>query len=199
MIIPPWVAITGIGCGNGITRSSIRVFKYALQINAPAEYAMKALMLLMLCLISSAAMALDTGERLEPWTLLDQFEQPYSLDNQLQVLLVARDMDGSNMIKAALQDKPKGYLEQRHAVFLADISKMPSLIAKMFAVPAMRDYSYRIMLDRDARIVPRYEVAESSVLWLQLDAGKLVKRQSFTDADALRAALEAARINRRDR
>ncbi|MEH6367246.1 MULTISPECIES: FAD/FMN-containing dehydrogenase [Pseudomonas] len=153
---------------------------------------MKALMLLMLCLLSSAVLALEKGERLESWTLLDQFEQPYTLDNQLQVLLVARDMEGAEMLEAALQGQPKGYLQQRHAVFLADISKMPSLIAKMFAVPAMRDYNYRVLLDRESRVVPRYDVAESTVLWLQLKDGKLQELHNFTDAAALRGALEAA-------
>jgi hypothetical protein len=37
-----------------------------------------------------------------------------------------------------LQGQPKGYLEARHGVFVADIQRMPRLIAKMFAVPAMR-------------------------------------------------------------
>jgi hypothetical protein len=55
----------------------------------------------------------------------------------------------------ALQGQPKGYLEARHAVFVADIQRMPRLIAKMFAVPAMRDYSYRVMLDREGRVAPR--------------------------------------------
>ena len=37
---------------------------------------MKAVTLLWLCLLSTAALALEPGERLAPWTLLDQFDAP---------------------------------------------------------------------------------------------------------------------------
>jgi len=153
---------------------------------------MKAACLLLLCLISASAMALETGERLAPWTLLDQHDQAYTLDNQLQVLLVAQSMDAAKLVDAALQDKPKGYLEQRHAVFLADVSRMPKVIATLFALPKMRDYTYRILLDRDARITPRYPVDPASVLWLGLRDGKLQGQRNFTDARVLAQALEAA-------
>ncbi|OEC37022.1 FAD/FMN-containing dehydrogenase [Pseudomonas sp. 21C1] len=146
---------------------------------------------LLLCLLASSALALEPGERLAPWTLLDQYDQPYTLDNQLQVLLVARDMDGAKLLDAALQGKPKGYLEQRQAIFLADISRMPSLIGKLFALPKMRDYNYRVLLDRDARIAPRYAAGEGEVVWLQLKDGRLEQKRVFTEAGDLARALEA--------
>lgn len=152
---------------------------------------MKTTTLVLLCLISASAMALETGERLAPWTLLDQHDQAYTLDDQLQVLLVARSMDAAKLVDTALQDKPKGYLEQRNTVFLADISRMPKVIGSLFAIPKMRDYNYRILLDRDARIVPRYPVDNTSVLWLDLRQGQLQGQRSFTDAHELAKALEA--------
>lgn len=152
---------------------------------------MKAAIALLLCLFSATSMALETGDRLAPWTLLDQHDQAYTLDDQLQVLLVARSMDAAKLVDAALQDKPKGYLEQRHTVFLADISRMPTVIASLFALPKMRDYNYRILLDRDARIAPRYPADTASVLWLDLRQGQLQGQRSFTDATELAKALEA--------
>ena len=151
---------------------------------------MKAAALLLLCLLSTAALALETGERLAPWTLLDQHDAPYTLNDQARVLLVARDMDGAKLVNAALEGQPKGYLEQRQAVFLADISRMPGVIASLFALPKMRDYSYRILLDRDARIAPRYPAGAGEVLWLQLDGLQIVAQQVFSRADDLRQALE---------
>ena len=40
---------------------------------------MKAAALLLLCLLSTAALALESGERLAPWTLLDQHDVPSTL------------------------------------------------------------------------------------------------------------------------
>ncbi|MGP6461609.1 FAD/FMN-containing dehydrogenase [Pseudomonas parakoreensis] len=154
---------------------------------------MKFRWLLVLAVIPLWAQALEIGERLAPWTLLDQYDQPFTLDNRTTTLLVARDMDGAKLIKQALKDQPKGYLEARHAVFVADIQRMPALIAKMFAVPAMRDYSYRVMLDREGRVASRYPGAEGSVLWLQLKDGRLLEQHEYTDATQLREALEKAR------
>ena len=152
---------------------------------------MKFLAVLLLVLSAACAQAVEVGERLAPWTLLDQFDQPYSLNDELQVLLVARSMAGAKLLAAALDQQPKGYLESRKVVFLADISRMPSVIATAFAVPAMCDYNYRVMLDRDARIAPRYPVENDAVLWLQLQQGRVQAQQTFTQASALRDALEA--------
>lgn len=151
---------------------------------------MKRWILLCLVLLAAAVQAVENGERLVPWTLNDQFDRSYTLDEQLRVLLVARSMAGSKLLGAALEGRPQGYLEARHALFVADISRMPSLVGKLFAIPKMRDYSYRVLLDREAQVVPQYAAPEDGVLWLQLDNGVLRGRKVFTDAAALRAALE---------
>jgi hypothetical protein len=150
----------------------------------------KCFVVLFLSLLPLWAQAIEVGERVAPWTLLDQFDQAYTLDDQAQILLVARSMDAAKLVDAALQGQPKGYLDARHAVFVADIQRMPRLIAKLFAVPAMQAYNYRVMLDRDARIAPRYPGAVDKVLWLQLDNGKLVAQHEYSSAAELRQALE---------
>ncbi|SFA69029.1 FAD/FMN-containing dehydrogenase [Azotobacter beijerinckii] len=148
---------------------------------------------IVLCLASFWAQALEVGERLAPWTLLDQHEQAYSLNEETRILLVARSMDGARLVEAALKARPQGYLEARQAVFVADISRMPSLIARLFAVPAMRDYPYRVLLDRDARVAARYPGDPAKVLWLDLAQGRLRAQREFGDAGALSAALEQVR------
>ena len=152
---------------------------------------MKAACVLLLGLLPFMANAAEVGDTLKPFTLNDQHDQAFSLDAGTRVLLAAGDMDGAKLVKAAVAEQPKGYLEARHAVFVADIQRMPALISKLFAVPAMRDYNYRVVLDRDGQVVPQYAVGEAQVQVLQLDNGKLVSKQTFTDADALRKALDA--------
>ncbi|MNE82635.1 hypothetical protein D3C80_1793730 [compost metagenome] len=101
-------------------------------------------------------------------------------------------MDGAKLVKAALGEQPRGYLEARDAVFVADIQRMPALISKLFAIPAMRDYNYRVLLDREGRVASRYSGQDGQVQWLQLREGVLVGQHSFADAAALKAALENA-------
>ncbi len=153
---------------------------------------MKYAIALLCSLLPLLANALEPGDKLAPFTLLDQYDQAYSLDAGTQILLVARDMDGAKMVKAALAEQPKGYLEARHAVFVADIQRMPAIISKLFAIPAMRAYNYRVLLDREGRVASRYSGQDGQVQWLQLREGVLVGQHSFADAAALKAALENA-------
>jgi len=95
-------------------------------------------------------------------------------------------------VKAALAEQPKGYLEARHAVFVADIQRMPAIISQLFAIPAMRAYNYRVLLDREGRVASRYSGQDGLVQWLQLEQGVLVGQRAFTDAAALKSALEKA-------
>ena len=76
---------------------------------------MKFFPVVILSLMPLWAQALEVGEKLAPWTLLDQFDQSYSLNDQTRTLLVARTMDGAKLVKAVLLDQPKGYLEDQTA------------------------------------------------------------------------------------
>ena len=153
---------------------------------------MKIVLALLLSAATLLAQAANVGDTLTPWTLNDQFDQPYTLNQNTRILLVARDMKAAQMVKAAIEDQPKGYLEARHAVFLADVHGMPSLIAKLFAIPSMKGYKYRVVLDRDGKIADQYPGDKKQILMLQLDNGKLVSQQAFTTATALREALDNA-------
>lgn len=143
---------------------------------------------MLLMVLASVALAQESPAI--GWTLLDQFDKPYTATADLKVLLVAHDMAGSKLVKAALADRPAGYLESRGAVFVADISRMPAPISKLFAVPAMRDYSYRVLLDREPRVANRFPAKADTVTWLQLEQGAVVATQQFESAEALRQAME---------
>lgn len=151
---------------------------------------MKRCTFLLLSLLSCTAGAAEAP--IAPWTLLDQFDKAYTLDDQARVLLVARSMSTAKLVNAALENRPAGYLEARHTVYVADIEKMPA-IAKAFAVPAMRSANYRILLDQTGRVAPRYDGDRETVQWLELKDGQVVKQQKFSDAQQLSAALEGLR------
>ncbi|MBF7730259.1 FAD/FMN-containing dehydrogenase [Pseudomonas sp. N040] len=127
-----------------------------------------------------------------PWTLLDQFDQAYTLNDELHILLVARSMDGAKILKQALEGKTKGYLEARNAIFVADVSQMPGLIATLFAIPAMQDYTYRVLLDRQPRVVTRYPGASDTVLWVDLQDGLVKAQREYSDPIELEKALQQA-------
>ena len=130
----------------------------------------------------------DPNQLAVKWTLLDQNDKAYTLNDSAQVLLIARSMSAAKLVDAAMEGQPEGYLEARHIVYLADIERMPSLI-KMVAVPAMRSAKYRIMLDREGRVAPSYGGDRDTVQWLALNNGAVVSEQRFADADKLKQAI----------
>lgn len=153
---------------------------------------MKLWPIVLLCLLPFAAQAIEIGDPVASWSLNDQFDEPYAMDgHKTQTILVASSMSAGKIMEKALQDKPRGFLEARHTVFIANIKPMPAYVTKFFAVPKMRrTYSYRVALDREAEIAPGYGGDPGSVQWLQLKDGKLLERREFNGPDALREALE---------
>ncbi|WP_458129887.1 hypothetical protein [Pseudomonas sp. Z2-11] len=130
----------------------------------------------------------DSNQPVVKWTLLDQNDKAYTLNDSAQVLLIARSMSAAELLDAAMEGQPEGYLEARHIVYVADIEKMPSLI-KIVAVPAMRSAKYRIMLDQDGRVASRYGGDRDTVQWLALNNGAVVSEQRFADAEKLKQAI----------
>ncbi len=151
---------------------------------------MKSTLMMLLGCLAFAAQAVEVGERLDTWTLSDQFDQPFELDDDVKIILVASSTGAARLVDAAIKEKPKGYLEARQAVYIADITHMPRMVANRVLVPSMRDANYRILLDREGQVASRYDASRSEVLWLTLEDGTLRERQEFSSADRLKDALE---------
>jgi len=92
---------------------------------------------------------LAVGDRVEAFTLEDQHGVEHTLDATIELILFSRDMDGGDLVKQALAEAPADLLSSRHALYVADIRGMPKLVAKLFALPAMRKRPYPLLLDRD--------------------------------------------------
>ena len=150
----------------------------------------KQIVTLCLAMLAGLAQADEVSSPVVRWTLLDQFDQAYTLNDSLAVLLVARSMEGAQILHDAIKAKPEGYLEARDTLFVADISRMPQVIATLFAVPAMRDYDYRVLLDRQPQVAPRYPGAINTVLWIDMQQGRVRSQREYADAASLEAALE---------
>lgn len=149
---------------------------------------MRRLVFLFCMTLSISAHAQEAAQPAMKWTLLDQNDKAYTLDDNAQVLLIARSMSAAKLVDAAVDGNPQGYLEARHMVYLADIEMMPSLI-KLVAVPAMRSAKYRIMLDQDGRVATRYGGDRDTVQWLTLKNGLVIQEQRFADAVTLKKAI----------
>jgi hypothetical protein len=132
------------------------------------------------------------GDPIESFTLDDQHGKRHTVDGSVKVILFSRDMEGGDILKQALADVDPEYLNGKQAVYVADISRMPRLIATMFAIPAMRDRPYSMLLDRDGEITARLPNAEGQATLIFLDQLTIQRIVHVTEVPAVRRELESS-------
>lgn len=78
----------------------------------------------------------------------DQFEKEHTLNANIKTILFASDKATSDMLRDYLLplSEKENILEKNNAVYVADISGMPSLISKFIAIPKMKKYPFSILL-----------------------------------------------------
>lgn len=150
--------------------------------------------MLLLAVLGAVARAepVAVGGTLVRLALEDQHGEPAAVDEGVRVLVLSRDMKAGDVVKQALADVDQHFLDQHGAVYVADISGMPALVSKMFALPRMRARRYRVVLDRDGvttRDLPS-EKARPTVLFL--DRLRVTRIVHPATAAELKAALAGA-------
>ena len=127
------------------------------------------------------------GSTLPPLTLTDQHDVAVTIGPETRFIVFTRDMDAGDLVKGALAQQPK-LLESAQAAYISDISGMPSMIAKVFAIPAMRKRPYRILLDRDGKTTAALPSIEGQAT---LIAQNNLQIESVTYLDSSAALLAA--------
>lgn len=150
------------------------------------------LLLLGLLLAASAyAETLTAGAALAPFDIADQHGQSVRVDRDVRVLMFSRDMTANKLAKKAFMDKPSNYLATAHAVYLIDVSGMPSFVTRHFAIPKMQKYGYRIFLDREGTLTSALPAREDEVTIMTIDDLEVTAIEYARDPAALVRAVEA--------
>ncbi len=131
---------------------------------------------------------LGVGATLPPLSVNDQFDRPVSIDAGTRVLLFAADKAAGDIATEVLRPHPE-VLAQQRLVYLADISGMPAVITRMFALPKMRELPFPVGLVRDAAVTEALPRQAGALTWIALDQGTVRSVESLPDAAALRSRL----------
>ncbi|AQS38291.1 hypothetical protein Sps_03148 [Shewanella psychrophila] len=131
------------------------------------------------------------GALVAPIVLQDQFEHEVTVTSATEVLLFSRNMKGGDIIKEALEklqaDNQQGL---DNLVYVADISGMPSLIAKFVAIPQMKDLPFSMGLDREGDVTKVLPGEKDKATLIRLDKLKIVDVVIFDSSEALLKALK---------
>lgn len=138
--------------------------------------------LLSLTLYSSLCSAdrLKPGDRLARVEFQDQFDHPHELDDQINLVFFAKSKQAGSTMTDILADVSADRFRELNAVYIADISGMPSLVTRLFVLPRMRDIAPPILLVRESGKVAWLPRKEEKVTVIKLSGGK-VDHISFTD------------------
>lgn len=130
------------------------------------------------------------GQALPALSLKDQHDKPWQITPSTRLVMFAAGRKASNLTQSVLQALPKDQLTRKNAVYLADMSKMPSFITRTFALPTLRDMPYVIGVSTDETTLAAWPRQTDAVTLIELDQ-RVVKRISHVTTEAdLRAALE---------
>jgi hypothetical protein len=132
------------------------------------------------------------GDSLAPFTLPDQHGVEQRVDGSLTTLLFSRNMDAGKVVKEALKDVQPGTLQARSTAYVSDISGMPGMVAKLFALPSMRKRPYPMLLDRDGEATARFPDGGGRATLIRCSDLEVTQVLFFDDPAALRSELGLA-------
>ena len=107
---------------------------------------MKKILFTILLAIGAFANSLTIGDSIPNLTINDQFEKVHTIKADTKTILFSATKAESETIKVFLESKDKGFLEKNNIQYIADITGMPSIISKFFALPKMKKYDFSILL-----------------------------------------------------
>jgi hypothetical protein len=138
------------------------------------------------------AAPLFAGSAMPPLSLSDQHDKPAAVGPSTRWVVFTAEKAVSDMVSAVLTAEPAGTVERMRLVYVADISGMPSLVTRMFALPKLRELPFPIALVRDpAQVTQVADIPRvpGSATVLRIDAGRVALVVMARQAAELRAAL----------
>ncbi len=128
--------------------------------------------LILLLLGSLDANDFAKNEPIQAFTLLDQFEKPHTVDSHIKTIIISFEKSTGADMNAFLNAHQPDYLQKHRAVFIANISEMPSLITKLFAMPKMRKYKHTILIINDEEN-HQFAYQEDKITIYKIEDGKV--------------------------
>ncbi|MGM0519484.1 MAG: hypothetical protein ACQERD_07560 [Campylobacterota bacterium] len=150
---------------------------------------MKKIFILMFAFLATIANALEVGDSIPTFKINDQFEKAQTIKADAKNIIVAGDRDASEVIRDYLLKQEKGFLQKNNSYYVADISGMPSLITKFFALPKMQDYPFSILLVNEEQS-KSFTKKEEQITVYSIEDGKVSNKEFIKTAEELDAVFK---------
>jgi len=140
----------------------------------------------------SVAPAIEIGKKFEPGILKDQFDKEGTVDKSSKKVIMVFAKSTGHLVKEFLNTKPENYLNEHKVIFIADVSKMPSMIFKYAALPDLQKHKYPIYLILDESISQKFknDKYKDYVMVIDLDNSVVKEVEFVTTAKDLEEAID---------
>ena len=92
----------------------------------------------------------EVGDRIIPFTLLDQHDRKFWIDNKTKLLIVTYDKGSTALQNRFLAKKGNTpYLEDQAALLIVDVSVIPFGIRSLFVLPKLKSFKHPLLLSYD--------------------------------------------------
>lgn len=112
------------------------------------------------------------------------------IPKDVKIIISSFEKDTGALVNAYLNERDAAYLKAHNAVFIADISKMPSVITTMFAIPKLKKYKHPIHINYSEGFDMVVPLKEEMVTLLFVENGKIKEIGYVATKEELRAAIE---------
>ncbi len=127
---------------------------------------------------------LKINDKISNFSLTDQFDKIHTINSGVSTIIVTFQRDTLELINDFLSAKNENFLEDKHAVFINNITSSPTIIRKMFTIPHLRDYKYTILLVYDQNSI-KFLKEENKVTIYSIFNGQVSNIQYLSSKDEL--------------
>lgn len=121
------------------------------------------------------ANTLTIGNEIPTLKIKDQFEKEHVVDANTKTIIFSATKDEATTIRDFINEKGKAeFLTSNNIVYIADITGMPSLVTKFFAMPKMKKYEFPILLV-DEQNKSLFPLDGEKITVLSLENGKVTQ------------------------
>jgi hypothetical protein len=99
---------------------------------------------------------------------IDQFDKKLAITPETKEIIISFSKKNGKVVKTFLETH-KGYLKKRQAVYLADVSSVPSLVMSFFMKPALQKYNFSVGLIEDGEIAETLPTVEGKTTVISLE------------------------------
>ena len=125
-------------------------------------------------------------------TLNDQHEKSHTLPADTQTVIFAFSKDMGHACNDFFETKTPTYLNENHAIFIADVSSAPSIIRSMFIMPGLKDFKHTVLVIDDESVANGYKAGMDTekIVIVSLDKGVITSISTVSSAEEMAKTIE---------